>query len=179
MYIMSNRGHTQTPPPPASPHLGWALATVMRDYQKQVEAALVGLPGGGRAFLVMSVVKSEACQSQIAIAERISLDKTTLTYLLDGLEHEDLIQRVSDPNDRRSRHIKLTPKGLEALAGFTQAVDRVEQGMLARLGADEAARFKTSLTKVAGLDDRAETVPADQEDSAHICQTVIGANEAC
>ena len=65
--------------------LGWALASLLRDYQKQVEAALQGRPGGARAFLVMSHVQRQTCQSQIAIAERLGLDKTTLTYLLDAL----------------------------------------------------------------------------------------------
>lgn len=175
---MSNSGQTSTQSPPLV-NLGWALATLLRDYQKQVEAALSGLPGGGRAFLVMSLVQKDACQSQISIAERIALDKTTLTYLLDGLEKEDLIRRVTDPNDRRSRHINLTPKGVSALARFSREVDLVEKGILARLGTDEAAQFALSLRKAAGLENQIEGAHEDQPDSDHICRTVITANEAC
>lgn len=175
---MSNSGPTSTQSPPFST-LGWALATLLRDYQKQVEAALAGLPGGGRAFLVMSLVQRETCQSQIAIAERIALDKTTLTYLLDDLEKEDLIRRVSDPNDRRSRQIHLTPKGVTALAGFSQAVEHIEQGILARLGTDEAAQFRISLNKAAGLEGGAGGPDTDQEESHHICKSIVTANDAC
>ncbi|WP_052715889.1 MarR family winged helix-turn-helix transcriptional regulator [Devosia chinhatensis] len=155
------------------------MATLLRDYQKQVEAALTGLPGGGRAFMVMSLVQRETCQSQIAIAERIALDKTTLTYLLDGLEKEDLIRRVSDPNDRRSRHINLTPKGAKALVGFSQAVEHIEEGILARLDPKDAALFRVSLSKAAGLEAVSEESRAEQTDSAHICKTVVSADEAC
>lgn len=175
---MSKSGPKSTQPPPLAT-LGWALATLFRDYQKQMEAALAGLPGGGRAFLVMSLVQRETCQSQIAIAERIALDKTTLTYLLDGLEKEDLIRRVSDPNDRRSRHIHLTPKGVTALAGFSQAVEQIEEGILARLGEDEAAQFRISLKKAAGLEGRAQNSDENLEDSRHICQSIVTANDNC
>src|SRR4051812_3168859 len=122
--------------------LGWALATLLRDYQAQVEAALAGLPGGARAFLVMTHAEKETCHSQIAIAERVGLDKTTLTYLLDDLEREGLIKRTTDPNDRRSRHISLTAEGSKSLARYSRAVEQVDQQILARLGVEDAAHFQ-------------------------------------
>lgn len=156
--------------------LGWALATLLRDYQAQVEAALAGLPSGARAFLVMTHVEKETCHSQIAIAERVGLDKTTLTYLLDDLEREELIKRTTDPNDRRSRHISLTAKGSNALARYTSAVEQVDQHILARLGVEDAAQFRLSLMKVAGLDGQSMRDAAEGEHSAHICQATMGVN---
>lgn len=153
--------------------LGWALATLLRDYQTQVEAALAGLPGGARAFLVMTHVEKETCHSQIAIAERVGLDKTTLTYLLDDLEREGLMKRTTDPNDRRSRHISLTAGGSKALAHYSRAVEQVDQQILARLGVD-AAQFQLSLMKVAGLEGQSMQDATDGEHSAHICQATMG-----
>lgn len=156
--------------------LGWALATLLRDYQAQVEAALAGLPGGARAFLVMTHVEKETCHSQIAIAERVGLDKTTLTYLLDDLEREGLIKRTTDPNDRRSRHISLTAEGSKALARYSRAVEQVDQQILARLGVEDAAHFQLSLMKVAGLEGQSMQDATDGEHSAHICQATMGVN---
>jgi MarR family transcriptional regulator for hemolysin len=156
--------------------LGWALATLLRDYQAKVEAALDGLPGGARAFLVMTHVEKETCHSQIAIAERIGLDKTTLTYLLDDIEQEGLIKRTTDPNDRRSRHISLTDKGSNALARYSRAVEQVDQDILARLGVEDAAQFQLSLMKVAGLEGQSMEDAAEGEHSAHICQATMGVN---
>lgn len=160
---------------PFNVSLGWALATLLRDYQKQVEAALLGLPGGARSFLVMSLVARETCQSQIAIADRLSLDKTTLTYLLDGLEKETLIKRTTDPNDRRSRHINLTDEGSRALTRFESAVSEIEHRMLSKLGAEDALQFQQSLMKVAGLSGSA----TPHEDSAHVCRAAVGADADC
>lgn len=175
---MSNSAKTSIQSPPLA-NFGWALATLLRDYQKQVEAALAGLPGGGRAFLVMLQVQSEPSQSQIAIAERIALDKTTLTYLLDGLEREGLIRRVTDPNDRRSRHINLTPEGVSAMAGFSRAVENVEQSILARLDKDEATWLKTALIRASGLDRQANDTIGNEDDAAHICRSLLAPNDAC
>jgi DNA-binding MarR family transcriptional regulator len=156
--------------------LGWALATLLRDYQKRVEAALAELPGGARAFLVMSHVEKEACHSQIAIAERLDLDKTTLTYLLDALEKEALIKRTTDPSDRRSRHISVTAQGSKALARYTKAVGQIEHEILARLGANDAAQFRLSLMKVAGFEGQSMDDATNREDSDHICQAAMGVN---
>ena len=162
---------------PFNVSLGWTLATLLRNYQKQVELALEGLPGLGRGFLVMSLVDKESCQSQIGIADRLSLDKTTVTYLLDGLEKEALIKRTIDPNDRRSRHINLTEHGAHTLARLAQSVAKVEQEMLASLGEEDAVHFRRSLMKVAGFSDG--TSPEPNDDNAHICRTAIGADTPC
>lgn len=159
--------------------LGWGLATLLRNYQKQVEVALLGLPGGARAFLVMSLVEKETCHSQIAIAERLSLDKTTLTYLLDGLEKQTLIKRTTDPNDRRSRHINLTEEGSRALTRFASAVSEIEHRLLSTLGTEEALQFQQSLMKMAGLSGDAVDDATTDEDSAHVCRAVVGADADC
>lgn len=164
---------------PAAPslrvNLGWALATLLREYQKRVEAALAELPGGARAFLVMSLVERETCHSQIAIAARLGLDKTTLTYLIDGLEQAGLVKRTPDPQDRRSRHINLTAKGHNTLARFTEAVEAVERQVLSRLSAADAAQFQNMLVAAAGLEDHPSDGKAD--DDVHICKVTLGADE--
>lgn len=164
---------------PAAPslraNLGWALATLLREYQKRVDAALADLPGGARAFLVMSLVDRETCHSQIAIAARLGLDKTTLTYLIDGLEQDGLVRRTPDPQDRRSRHINLTAKGRKTLARFTDSVEAVERQVLSRLSTAEAAQFQNMLVAAAGLEDHSSDAQAD--DDIHICKVTLGADE--
>ena len=168
----------QAPATPILPvNLGWALATLLRTYQQQVEAALTGLPGGARGFLVMTLVERETCQSQAAIAERIGLDKTILTYLLDGLEKDGLVTRTPDPQDRRIRHINLTDKGHQTLGQLSQTVEGVEKQVLSRLAPDEAAWFQRSLARAAGLGSE-NSHPADKDDSVEICQAALGAGKA-
>ncbi|MCW5715833.1 MAG: MarR family transcriptional regulator [Bauldia sp.] len=167
-----------TDPPLIAPSLrlslGWALTALLRTYQKHVEKALEGLPGGSRAFLVMSLVERETCHSQIAIAERLTLDKTTLTYLLDGLEKIKLIKRTTDPVDRRTRQIELTAKGSRTLADLSKAVERVELEVLSRLPRADAQQFYELLVKAAGLVEGAPAPP----DSEEICQAALGTDQS-
>lgn len=46
-----------------------------------------------------------------SLAERCSCVRSNMTQLVDRLEAEKLVERVSDPNDRRSVLAALTPEG--------------------------------------------------------------------
>lgn len=163
---------TRQPKAPQARHtnLGWALASLLRAYQKRVEGALGDLPGGARGFLVMSFVGQHTCHSQAVIAERLGLDKTALTYLIDGLEKKGLIERRTDPEDRRNRNIVLTEKGGILLAELTGAVEAVEKETLFRLDPDDAALFQAALARAAGLDEG----PGAAEDEIEICRATLG-----
>ena len=86
-----------------------------------------------------------------AHAQRLGLDRTSLTYLLDGLEKQTLIKRTTDPDDRRNRHINLTAKGSETLGQLARAVEQVELSVLSRLPQAEARQLYASIVKAAGL----------------------------
>src|SRR5690554_3153051 len=103
--------------------------------------------------MVMALVEQETCNSQAQIAERLGLDKTVLTYLLDDLEKGKLIKRSTDPADRRNRHIGLTAKGSKTLLHFAGIIVRLERELLGRLTDDEASQFQSLLFKAAGLAD--------------------------
>src|SRR6266446_3470557 len=44
------------------------------------------------------------------LAEKTGVTRATITGLLDGLEKEGLVERCPDPENRRSRQVKLTAK---------------------------------------------------------------------
>jgi DNA-binding MarR family transcriptional regulator len=51
-----------------------------------------------------------------AIASLLAMDRTTLTAALKPLQRRGLVSVMIDPNDRRSRRLKLTPAGRKLLA---------------------------------------------------------------
>lgn len=146
-------------------NLGWALTALLRDYLRQVDETLKDLPGGSRGFMMMSAIAEANCQSQVALAERLGLDRTTVTYLLDGLEQHQLLTRAPDPADRRVRHVNLTDKGINHLAGLASAVNAVEAQVLSRLSPGEAEHLRAILFKAAGLSGEPAT--------AEMCQAAI------
>src|SRR4051794_4950718 len=81
-------------------NLGWALAVLLRRWQERAQEALLGLPQGSRGYHVLSVVVHDALPTQAALASRIAIDRTVLTYLIDDLEAAGLVERQLDPRDR-------------------------------------------------------------------------------
>ena len=61
------------------------------------------------------------------LAERIACVKSNVTQLVDRLEADGLVNRVPDPDDRRSVRAAITDEGM----------DRYRAGMTAMLGAEE------------------------------------------
>jgi DNA-binding MarR family transcriptional regulator len=129
---------TMTPGPGG---LGWTLAMVLRAWQERAEAVLDDLPHGGRGFLVLSTVAHERPPTQAALASRLAMDRTVLTYLLDELEAAGLVARLPVPNDRRARRIAATSDGRKVLANAERRVAEAEAVVLGGLAPEERALF--------------------------------------
>lgn len=104
---------------------------------------------GGRDWLVLSALVTESGRSQLALAQELGLDKTTMTALLDRLERDGLVVRRVDPRDRRARIPEVTGAGAEAQARVAQGRDAAEAEVLGRLDADERAVLTRLLVRVA------------------------------
>ncbi|WP_380166835.1 MarR family winged helix-turn-helix transcriptional regulator [Jannaschia sp. R86511] len=129
--------------------LGWALAVLLRAHARSADRVLQDLPGGARAFRLLSAVE-QGQPNQLALAQASGLDKTVVTYLLDDLAGAGLIERRPDPNDRRARRIVLTPAGVERLADFHTRLDRVEDHLFDGLPAAEVTELRRLLQRAAG-----------------------------
>ena len=77
--------------------LGWGLAVVFRAYVKAADAVTEGIPGGHRGYQVLVAAARDEPGSQAALAQRLGIDRTVMTYLLDDLEAADLVARQPDP----------------------------------------------------------------------------------
>jgi DNA-binding MarR family transcriptional regulator len=74
----------------------------------------IGLTNG-QFSLLMSLNRPEPAPMR-SVASVLAMDRTTLTAALKPLERRKLLTVSSDPNDRRSRLIALTPAGSSLLA---------------------------------------------------------------
>ncbi|MCW2906849.1 MAG: transcriptional regulator, MarR family [Actinomycetia bacterium] len=129
--------------------LGWAVGTVLRAYAKAAHAALEGLPGGPRGFQVLAAAAEDAHGSQLALAHRLGVDRTVMTYLLDDLEKAGLIERRPDPADRRARRIVVTAGGQDKLAGLNERLRAAEEQVLSGLDEADQQAFRTLVRRLA------------------------------
>src|ERR1700758_4272803 len=163
---------TSVPAPPGTPDrvsddLGWALAVVFRGYVKAADAVAEGLPGGHRAYQILSAAARDEPGSQAALAHLLGIDRTVMTYLLDDLVGAGLVERQPDPDDRRSRRVVLTARGRDMLADLDERFRRAEMHLLASLDDPEQQAFRSLLCAVAAhvndLDPVATACDAVQE----------------
>jgi DNA-binding MarR family transcriptional regulator len=129
--------------------LGWGLAVLFRAYVKAADAATEGMPGGHRGYQVLCAAARDEPGSQAALASRLGIDRTVMTYLLDDLEGASLVERQPDPVDRRTRRVVATAHGREVLAELDERFRRAERHLLASLDPAEQEAFRKLLREVA------------------------------
>jgi DNA-binding MarR family transcriptional regulator len=64
------------------------------------------------------------------LADRISCVKSNITQLVDRLESDGLVRRVSDPADRRSIRAEITDEGRQRYAAGARILEDQEEGLL-------------------------------------------------
>lgn len=105
---------------------------------RQVAVALGDLdlsPSQYRLLLFLS----EGNAAASAVAGRLAVSRPSVTALADGLEKRGLLQRNSDPADRRKVAHELTNAGREVLAAADIAVAERVSGIAAHLDEHQTA----------------------------------------
>lgn len=135
------------------PQLSGRLTYLLKRAQLGLEALheeLLGPLGlNHRELGVLLFLDAREPESQQQVAGRLGVDRTTMVGLIDGLEDKGLVARSPDPADRRRNVIALTAAGRRTLRRATRASDQAEERLLGDLDADEAARLRELLGRVA------------------------------
>jgi DNA-binding MarR family transcriptional regulator len=136
--------------------LGWALGVMLRAYAKGAALVIAGVPGGPRGYQVLAAAASGAEGTQLALANKLGVDRTVMTYLLDDLEEAGLIERRPDPADRRARRIVATDAGRAPMCELQAKLAHVESRVLGALDEQERAVFRDLLRRAATRVDEAD-----------------------
>ena len=129
--------------------LGWSLGVVFRTYIRMADTLMSSVPGGPRGFQVLTAATAEEPVGQGALAHRLGIDRTVMTYLVDGLEAAGLVERRADTKDRRNKQIVATGHGTRLLADLQHRLGKAEDHVLAPLSDAERTRFRRLLRKLA------------------------------
>ena len=129
--------------------LGWSLHRVYSGFRQSAAGSVADVPGGSRGYQVLVAVDADTRSSQLALAQRLGIDRTAMTYLVDDLEAAGLVTRQPDPADRRVRHVVITAAGRAALTRARRALRSTEELLLGALAPEEAAQLRALLVRVA------------------------------
>lgn len=102
-----------------------------------------------RDFAVLSLVCTNEQPSQRELADFLSLDASQVVALVDSLEKKNLIERKTDPRDRRSNILVPTQQGLIHFEKSQVAIDNAREESLSGLTHQEREELKRLLTLMA------------------------------
>src|SRR5678815_5210390 len=129
--------------------LGWSLGVVFRTYVRMADTLMSSVPGGPRGFQVLTAATAEEPVGQGALAQRLGIDRSVMTYLVDELESAGLVERRADARDRRNKQIVATAYGTRSLADLQHRLAKAEDHVLEPLTDAERSRFRRLLRKLA------------------------------
>jgi DNA-binding MarR family transcriptional regulator len=99
-------------------------------------------------------------RSQQALARAISVSRTTLMRVAADLAERGLVERVRNPDDRRSYLLTRTPDGAAAARTWRRHVDELEEAVIAGLTPRQRADLHSLLLTVVGPELAADTPEA-------------------
>lgn len=149
-------------PPGLDGSLGWLLGECMRAHLSALREALGDMPHGPRGFEALCGAAHSSARNQAELAKQLGVDRTVMVYLIDDLEKASLVERIADPNDRRSKLIRATKAGLARLEELKTVAAQAEDRLLADLSPAEAEMLHSLLQRVAASGGR--------YDHGHECQ---------
>ncbi|KPI16022.1 transcriptional regulator, MarR family [Actinobacteria bacterium OK006] len=133
------------PPVPLESRLGYLLKHAQQRLARASAAALAPLGIDGHELAVLAVLAAEYPLSQVEVAGRLGVDRTTMVALVDGLEDQGLVERRRSPADRRKNIVELTPEGRDCLGRAERARLAMERRFLDPLDEETAAALVRAL----------------------------------
>jgi DNA-binding MarR family transcriptional regulator len=79
------------------------------------------------------------------LIEELRISKQAAGQLVDALVMRGYLTRAEDPNDRRKVTITLTERGRHAAATQAAAREKIDAGLIARVGEDDVKRTRHTL----------------------------------
>jgi DNA-binding MarR family transcriptional regulator len=129
--------------------IGQLLFVATQAAQALATARLDPLGLSPRAWGVLSTLVESGPLTQIDLASSLAIDRTAMVYLLDDLEQQGLVERVRNPDDRRSFLVHLTPKGKQTQRKAAGELAEQTEVLLEPLDASERRLLIELLTRVA------------------------------
>jgi DNA-binding MarR family transcriptional regulator len=122
-------------------HVQRAARTLARWFDEALRS--LGLTNG--QFSLLMSLNRPTPPAMADVASLLAMDRTTLTAALKPLERRGLLRVATDPSDRRSRLIALTPKGMRLLTRAVPIWQRTHQEIERLLPDGDANRLRSNL----------------------------------
>jgi DNA-binding MarR family transcriptional regulator len=151
-------------------HLMWRA-------QARVSTALTDvLPAGVdiHAYAALLALSGGVTRSQQALADTISVSRTTMVRVAADLSEQGLVKRVRNPADRRSYALTRTPQGAAAARRWRRHAEDLEDSVTSGFTLEEREELRQLLLEVAQRDLAADVPEPLRESIAFLISRIHG-----
>lgn len=128
--------------------INFTITKLQQSVQQLFKAELLphGITPG--QYAVLQCLWDEDGQTPGHLSERLLLDSSSMTGVLDRIEQKGLIERRAIPSDRRAVQVVLTEQGRQLKEPVLQAIKDANRKALAKLEPEEAKVLRDLLGKI-------------------------------
>lgn len=126
----------------------WQLARANQRAHRLLVEGLGRVGFRGHHYRLLAALEESGPTSQVVLSRRTSIDRSDVVVTLDELGDRGLVERSTDPEDRRRNVITITSAGLRELAALDRVVAKVQDDLLSPLPRDDQRRFLDLLARI-------------------------------
>ena len=110
-------------------------------------------------YAALRILQDHEDIDQVTLAKYCALDNSTTATLAVRLEEKGLIERITPPENKRFRLLRLTPAGNALLESLVPSVHRLRNRMLETLSKEEQKTFLMLLSKFVHINNEQSRAP--------------------
>ncbi len=114
------------------------------------------------SIFVLHAVWKHGPVAMSEIGKHMGVSKPYMTMLVDRLISEGLVERVSDPRDRRIVKVEITEDGRDAVKGFHRAFREVVISNMSSLDSEDIASLHESMRIINSVASKIERYQREQ-----------------
>lgn len=125
------------------------IMLVGRRYRRLLDLALKDIGQSQVRWEILNAISASPGDCTLMdVAARIGLEGPSIVATMEKLETGGFIERREDDNDRRSRLIRLTDRGRDAVRSMTEVVDRQRDRLWEGISAEDVETMLRILTQM-------------------------------
>ena len=128
--------------------VGYRLRVAQIAAYRRFEARLDQYGSAARYLGLLAIIGNEPGQPQSRLAEAVALKRSSLVAIIDRLAEEELVERRTDPGDRRINAVWLTERGNRIVAELVVHAEQEEARITKGLTEAEHAHLIRLLGRV-------------------------------
>ena len=122
--------------------------------ERLLAAAVAGTDLPAEDYPLYVLVGAEGPLTPTALAARTQMPLSTVLFRLRRLERRGHVERIANPDDRRSYLARLTPAGARLLRKTRPRFRALAQAVEAELGGENVTTLRTGLSDLRGAIER-------------------------